>query len=64
MSVKDSILKEIALLPESYFDKVLAYIRFLNAGKCVEKMGNAIDSESSLKKDWLCQEEEQAWKNL
>ena len=30
----------------------------------MENMENSIMSESSLKKDWLCKEEEEAWKDL
>ncbi|HOO57146.1 MAG TPA: DUF2281 domain-containing protein [bacterium] len=64
MSGKDSIIKEIDRLPESYVEKVLEFIRFLRAVDCREKLGIAIASESSLEKDWLSPEEEQAWQNL
>ncbi|MEW5947518.1 MAG: DUF2281 domain-containing protein [bacterium] len=64
MSGKDSILREIEHLPESYIDKILEFIRFLRAGNSGEKLGTAIASESSLKKDWLRPEEDQAWQNL
>ncbi|MEW6201491.1 MAG: DUF2281 domain-containing protein [bacterium] len=64
MSGKDSIIKEIEQLPESYFDKILEFIRFLRASNFKEKLGTAIASESSLKKDWLRPEEDQAWQSL
>lgn len=64
MSGKDSIIREIDHLPESYIDKVLEFIRFLRAGNSKEKLGAAIASESSLKKDWMRPEEDQAWQSL
>ena len=64
MSGKDSIIKEIDRLPESYVEKVLEFIRFLKVRDSGEKFGIAIASESSLKKDWLRLEEDQAWQNL
>ncbi len=64
MSGKDSIIKEIDRLPESHVEKVLEFIRFLRADNSMEKSGTAIASESSLGKDWLSPEEEQAWQNL
>jgi hypothetical protein len=64
MSGKDSIIKEIDRLPESHVEKVLEFIRFLKTGNSREKSGIAVASESSLKKDWLRPEEDQAWQNL
>ena len=64
MSGKDSVIREIDQLPESYIEKVLEFIRFLRAGDSREKSETAIASESSLKKDWLKPEEDQAWENL
>ena len=64
MSGKDSIIEEIDRLPESYVEKVMEYIHFLRSSNFKEKLGTAIASESSLKKDWLRPEEDQAWQNL
>lgn len=64
MSGKDLIIEEVDRLPESYVEKVLEFIRFLRVGNSREKLGTAIASESSLKKDWLCPEEDQAWQSL
>jgi hypothetical protein len=47
-------------LPDRYVEKVLEFI------SCLEKsnLETAILSESSLEKDWLKPEEEEAWKDL
>ena len=47
-------------LPDRYVEKVLKFI------SCLEKsnLETAILSESSLEKDWLKPEEEEAWKDL
>jgi len=64
LSGKDSILKEIEQLPENYIEKTLDFIRFLKKNDSSEKPETALASESSLKKDWLRPEEDQAWQNL
>jgi len=64
MEVKEVILKEIERVPEQYLAEILDFIRFL-AGKSLEEiMETAIVSETSLKKDWLKPEEDEAWRDL
>jgi hypothetical protein len=64
MSVKDLILKKIEKLPEQYLSEVLDFIRFLEIKTQEEKMETIIISETSLKKDWLRPEEDEAWRDL
>ena len=64
MSKKDILLKEIEQVPEPYLDEVLDFIRFLKTKNTKEKIPITIASETSLAKDWLKPEEDEAWQNL
>ncbi|HEC67290.1 MAG TPA: DUF2281 domain-containing protein [Candidatus Desulfofervidus auxilii] len=64
MEVKELILKEIEKIPEQYLTQILDFIRFLEMKALEERMGTAIVSETSLKKDWLRPEEDEAWQDL
>ena len=64
MEVKELILKEIERVPEEYLTEILDFIRFLEARALEEGIGTAIASETSLKKDWLRREENEAWRDL
>jgi hypothetical protein len=64
MEVKELIAKEIENIPEPHLIELLDFIRFLKTKALEQKMELAIASESSLKKDWLKSEEDEAWKDL
>ena len=64
MEVKEVILKEIERVPERYLAEILDFIRFLAGKSLEESMETAIASETSLKKDWLKPEEDEAWRDL
>ena len=65
MGIKDLIFKEIEKIPEQHLPDVLDFIRSLEEERVFkEKIGTAIASETSLKKDWLRPEEDKAWKDL
>ncbi|MBW2039976.1 MAG: DUF2281 domain-containing protein [Deltaproteobacteria bacterium] len=64
MKMKELILKEVERVPEQYLEEILDFIRFLEAKALEEVMGTAIASETSLKKDWLRPEEDEAWRDL
>ena len=64
MGVKELILKELEKVPEQYLLEILYFIRFLETKALEEKMGTVIASETSLKKDWLRPEEDEAWQDL
>ncbi len=61
---KELILHEMEQVPESFLDEILDFIHFLKAKAMKEKLEAAIASESSLKKDWLREEEDRAWQDL
>jgi len=64
MSKKEILIQEIEQVPESYLDEVLDFVHFLKSKIIREKLDTAIASESSLKKDWLLPEEDEAWQSL
>jgi hypothetical protein len=64
MSTKELLISEIDKAPEPLLTEVLDFVHFLKAKIVREKLGIAIMSESSLSKDWLKPEEDEAWQNL
>ncbi|WP_026072518.1 hypothetical protein [Nodosilinea nodulosa] len=64
MTVRDSILRELDKTPEDVLTMVLSFIQFLNSTQAQETFETALLSESSLAKDWLLPEEEDAWQHL
>jgi len=64
MEVKELIVKKIEYVPEPYLMEILDFITFLETKTLEQKMGPALASETSLKKDWLKPEEDEAWKDL
>ena len=61
MSNKEIILKEIEHVPDALLEEVVDFIRFLKTKMIQEKYEITVASESSLKKDWLKPEEDEAW---
>jgi hypothetical protein len=64
MSKKERLLSEIEQVPEPFLDEVLDFVHCLKTKIVKERMDLAAASESSLKKDWLSQEEDEAWQGL
>jgi hypothetical protein len=64
MGKKELLIKEIEEVPEPLLDEVLDFVHFLKAKITKERLDTAIASESSLKKDWLRPEEDEAWQSL
>jgi len=64
METKELIVKEIRNLPENYLGEILDFVRFLETKVAEQKRDITIASETSLKKDWLKPEEDEAWKDL
>lgn len=64
MSTKELLINEIDEVPEPLLIEVLDFVHFLKAKVLREKLDIAIMSESSLSKDWLKPEEEEAWRDL
>lgn len=50
--------------PDPLLKEVLNFLRFLKAKQSREKLKTTILSESSLQKEWLSQEEDEAWQDL
>jgi len=63
MTKKEKLLSEIEQVPEPLLDEVLDFVYYLKIKIIREQMDTAIASESSLKKDWLKPEEDEAWQN-
>lgn len=64
MNTKEILINEIEKVPEPLLGEVLDFVNFLKSKIVQEKLENAMMSESSLGKDWLKQEEDEAWQNL
>ncbi|MGD0230552.1 MAG: DUF2281 domain-containing protein [Syntrophorhabdales bacterium] len=64
MNTKEVLINEIEEVPEPLLSEVLDFVHFLKAKILREKLDIAIISESSLGRDWLSPEEDEAWQNL
>lgn len=64
MSKKELLIRELEQVPEPLFDEVLDFLHFLKAKIFEQGLDIAVASESSLKRDWLRPEEDEAWQNL
>jgi len=64
MSTKEELINEIEKAPEPLLSEVLDFVYFLKAKTIREKLDIAVMSESSLRKDWLNPEEDEAWQSL
>ena len=63
MSKKAIIVRELESVPEEDFDTLLGFIDSLKS-RNAEDTAPALLAESSLMKDWLSPEEEEAWQIL
>ena len=52
----------ISNVPENKLDIILVFVQFVLHEE--SDINNSLLSEPSLTKDWLCEEEDDAWKNL
>ncbi|ELR98135.1 DUF2281 domain-containing protein [Gloeocapsa sp. PCC 73106] len=64
MTIKELILQEIENIPETLLQEVLDFIQFLQVKHQPEMLETMLLSESSMQKDWLKTEEEEAWQDL
>lgn len=64
MDTKELIVQEMEQAPDLLLKEVLNFLRFLKAKQSREKLETTILSESSLRKEWLSQEEDEAWQDL
>jgi hypothetical protein len=61
---KELLLEEINQIPEELLAEVLDFLQFLKSKHLQAKLEVSVLSESSLQKDWLKPEEDEAWQNL
>ena len=64
MSTKELLIQQIENLAETELQKILDYISLIKSSKIKDEIESYKLSESSLSKDWLREEEDEAWKNL
>ena len=61
MLPKEALYNEIEQLPDDIAYEILDFVQFLKEKHYKMQLDNTILSESSLKKDWLLTEEDEAW---
>jgi hypothetical protein len=64
MTTKELLIREIDQTPGPVLEEVLDFLHFLKARSGKESRNTALASESSLRKDWLRPEEDEAWQDL
>ena len=64
MNAKELLLKEVENIPEFILEEVWTFLQFLKFKYNKDKLESSLLSESSLEKDWLKLEEDEAWQNL
>ncbi len=64
MTLRQLILEEMDKMPDTFLEEVLDFVRALQAKNLTQKAEVAMVSESSLRRDWLKPEEDEAWRNL
>ena len=64
MNAKELFLKEVENIPEFTLEEVWDFLQFLKGKYDKDKLEASLLSESSLEKDWLKLEEDEAWQNL
>jgi hypothetical protein len=64
MNPKEAIIQAIDQLPTSQLPDLLIFIQKLQEKTPAEPWAGALMSESSLQKDWLLPQEDEAWQNL
>ncbi len=64
MNTKDLLIKEVENVPEFILEEVWDFLQFLKVKYRKDRLEVSLLSESSLQKDWLRSEEDEAWQNL
>jgi hypothetical protein len=64
MDTKELLIEEIEKSPDFILQEVCDFLLFLKAKYQQENLEMSVISESSLQKDWLQPEEDEAWQNL
>jgi len=61
---KEILIRELEGLPATFLQEVLDFVQFLKHKENQKPLETALLSESALRKDWLCPEEDEAWRDL
>ncbi len=64
MNRREMLIRETEGLTESELREVLDFVRFLKIKSYKRQSETLLLSESSLQKDWLMPEEDEAWQDL
>ena len=64
MDRKETLIREVEDLPAAFLQEVLDFVQFLKVRATKNHLETAFLSESSLRKDWLTPEEDEAWQGL
>lgn len=64
MATKEDLLEELEGMPPFLLEDVLRFVRFLKTHRRGQEIEPTLISESSLAKDWLGPEEDDAWAHL
>ncbi len=64
MNAKELFLKKVETIPEFILEEVWNFLQFLKAKYDKDKLEASLLGESSLEKDWLRLEEDEAWQDL
>ena len=64
MNTKEMLTHEIDQIPEPLLEQLLDFLLSLKSQYLQDKLEITMMSESSLGKDWLSQEEDEAWQDL
>lgn len=64
MNTKELLIKEVENSPDFILQEVWDFLQFLKTKYQQEQLEMSLLSESSLQKDWLQPEEDEAWQNL
>ena len=62
MATQQMINDLISHAPENKLDIILSFVKFVLHDD--DKINNSLLSEESLSKDWMCAQEDEAWKGL
>ncbi|KRT34396.1 DUF2281 domain-containing protein [Acetomicrobium hydrogeniformans] len=64
MDRREKLIREMEGLTASDLQEVLDFVRFLKTKSLKKRSETLTFSESSLRKDWLRPEEDEAWQDL
>jgi len=64
VNTKETLLREVSVLPSAYYAEVLDFIESLKTNRQPAIPETMLLSESALSKDWDTEEDDKAWESL